>query len=75
MTKATLIKATFNWGWLIGSEVQSIIFKVGALQNPVRHGAGGSEGRQKNTGFQAARTRVLKPMPMVTHLLQQGNTS
>jgi hypothetical protein len=25
MTKATLIKSTFNWGWLTGSEVQSII--------------------------------------------------
>jgi hypothetical protein len=34
MTKASLIKTkqktTFNWGWLIGSEVQSIIIKVGA---------------------------------------------
>jgi hypothetical protein len=25
MTKATLIRITFNWGWLSGSEVQSII--------------------------------------------------
>jgi hypothetical protein len=25
MTKATLITTTFNWGWLTGSEVQSII--------------------------------------------------
>jgi hypothetical protein len=24
MTKASLIKTTFNWGWLTGSEVQSI---------------------------------------------------
>jgi hypothetical protein len=32
MTKATLLKTTFNWGWLAGSEVQSIIIKgmVGA---------------------------------------------
>jgi hypothetical protein len=34
MTKANLIKKkknpTFNWGWLTGSEVQSIIIKVGA---------------------------------------------
>jgi hypothetical protein len=31
MTKANLIKKkkTFNWGWLTGSEVQSIIIKVG----------------------------------------------
>jgi hypothetical protein len=28
MTKATLIRTTFKWGWLIGSEVQSVIIKV-----------------------------------------------
>jgi hypothetical protein len=28
MTKASLIKKTFNWGWLTGLEVQSIIIKV-----------------------------------------------
>jgi hypothetical protein len=43
MAKATLIRTTFNWGWLTGSEVQSIIFKVGAWQHPGRHGAGGAE--------------------------------
>jgi hypothetical protein len=43
MTKATLIRTTFNWGWLTGSEVQSIIIKVGAWQHPGRHGAGGVE--------------------------------
>jgi hypothetical protein len=30
MTKATLIRTALNWGWLTGSEVQSIIIKVGA---------------------------------------------
>ena len=40
MTKASLIKTTFNWDWLTGSEVQSIIIKVGAWQYPGRHGAG-----------------------------------
>jgi hypothetical protein len=34
MTKASLIKTTFNCGWLTGSEVQSIIIKVGAWQYP-----------------------------------------
>jgi hypothetical protein len=29
MTKATLLRTTFNWGWLTGSEVQSIIIKAG----------------------------------------------
>jgi hypothetical protein len=29
MTKATLIKITFKWSWLAGSEVQSIIIKAG----------------------------------------------
>jgi hypothetical protein len=46
MTKASLIKEknpTFNWGWLTGSEVQSIIIKVGAWQHPGRHGTGGAE--------------------------------
>jgi hypothetical protein len=82
MTKATLIRTTFNWGWLTGSEVQSIITKAGAWQHPGRHGAGGaesstssSEGCKQNTDFQAARMRVLKPIPTVTHLLQQGHTS
>jgi hypothetical protein len=43
MTKATLIRTTCNWGWLTGSEVQSIIIKVGAWQCPGRHGAGGAK--------------------------------
>jgi hypothetical protein len=43
MTKATLIRTTFNWGWLRGSEVQSNIIKAGARQRPGRHGAGGAE--------------------------------
>jgi hypothetical protein len=29
MTKATVVRRTFNRGWLTGSEVQSIIIKVG----------------------------------------------
>jgi hypothetical protein len=44
MTKASLIKkTTFNWGWLTGSEVQSIIIKVGAWQYPGRRGTAGAE--------------------------------
>jgi hypothetical protein len=43
MTEATLIRTTFNWGWLTSSEVQSIIIKVGAWQHPGRHGAGEAE--------------------------------
>jgi hypothetical protein len=42
MSKATLI-TTFNWGWLAGSEVQSIIIKERTWQHPGRHGAGGAE--------------------------------
>jgi hypothetical protein len=63
-----MTKTTFNWGWLIGSEVQSIIVQVGAWQHLGRHGAGGaasstsrSKGKQEKTGFQAAKMRVLKP--------------
>jgi hypothetical protein len=43
MTKATLIRTAFNWGWLTGSEVQPIIIKVGAWQHPGRHSARGTE--------------------------------
>jgi hypothetical protein len=51
MTKASLIKTkqnktkqkTFTWGWLIGSEVQSITIKVGAWRYPGRHGTGRAE--------------------------------
>jgi hypothetical protein len=32
MTKATLIKITFNWDWLTGSEIQFIIIKAEAQQ-------------------------------------------
>jgi hypothetical protein len=30
MIKATLVRTTFNWGWLTGSEVQSIVIKAGS---------------------------------------------
>jgi hypothetical protein len=43
MTNATLIRATFNWGWLTGSEVQSIIIKMGTWQHPGKLGAEGAE--------------------------------
>jgi hypothetical protein len=81
-TKATFIKTIFNWAWLTGSEVQSIFIKAEAWQHQGKHGAGGTEsstscskGKQENTAFQAARLMVLKPIPTVTHLLQQGHTS
>ena len=58
MTKATPIRTTFNWGWLIGSEVQSIIIKAGTWQHSGRHGAEGaesstscSEGNYEKTGL------------------------
>jgi hypothetical protein len=28
MTKATLIRTTFIWGWLVGSEIESIFIKA-----------------------------------------------
>jgi hypothetical protein len=72
MTKVTLIKTTFNWGWLTGSEVQSTIMKVlGTWEYPGRHGAGegaesstsSSEGCWWKTDFHAAKMRVLRPLP------------
>ena len=80
MTKATLIRTMFNWSWLIDLVVQSIIIKVGTWQHLARHGAAGAEsptssfeGCWQNTGFQAARMGVLKPIPTVPQLLQQGH--
>jgi hypothetical protein len=43
MTKASLIRATFNCGWLTGSEVHFIIIKARIRQHPGSHGAGGAE--------------------------------
>jgi hypothetical protein len=43
MTKATLIRTTFNWDWLTGSNVQSIIIKAETWQHPDRHGGGGTD--------------------------------
>jgi hypothetical protein len=40
MNKASLISTMFNWGWLTGSEVQSIIIKAVPWQCPDRHGTG-----------------------------------
>ena len=52
MTKASLIKktTTFNWGWLTGSEVQSIIINVTVWQHPGRHSAGRAE-QMKSSEF------------------------
>ena len=36
MTKAILIKTTFTWGWLTGSEVQFIIIQAGMVQEELR---------------------------------------
>ena len=81
MTKASLIKTALNWGWLTGSEVQSIIIKVGTWQHSGRHGAGVADSSTPsskvcyhNTFFKAARMTFLKPIPTVTHLLQQEHT-
>jgi hypothetical protein len=43
MIKTTLTRTTFNWSWLTGSEVQSIIIKAEAWQCPSRRGAGKAE--------------------------------
>jgi hypothetical protein len=55
MPKVTLIKTTFNWGWLTGSEVQSIIIQAGAWQRAGRHGAGGAESSTSSSEGRASR--------------------
>jgi hypothetical protein len=57
MTKATLIRTAFNWGWPTGSEIQSIIIKVGTWQHPGRHSAGGAE-RSTDLHLKVARRRL-----------------
>jgi hypothetical protein len=42
MTKASLIRTIFNWDWLTGSEVQSIIIKAPGNMAASRQ-AGGAE--------------------------------
>ena len=71
----------FNWGWLTGSEVQSIVIKVEARQHPGSRGAGvaegssSSKGNQKHAGHpQTARRKLSKPTSTVTHFLKQGHT-
>jgi hypothetical protein len=51
MTKATLIRTTFNWGSLTGSEVQSIVIKAGTWQHPSRHDVGGAESSTSSEGY------------------------
>ena len=56
MTKATPIRTTFNWEWLTGSEVLSIIIEAGAWQYRGRHGAGEAE---SSTSSLKAASRLL----------------
>jgi hypothetical protein len=51
MTKAALIRATFNWDWFTSSEVKSIIIKVGAWQHPGRPGAGAESSTSSSEGL------------------------
>ena len=76
-SKATLIRITFNWEWITGSEGQSTIIKVDSWKRSGGHGAGNvesstfsSEGKQDETGFQEAMMRILMSRPTVTNLLQ-----
>jgi hypothetical protein len=48
-----MTKATFNWAQLTGSEVQSIIIKVGTWQCPGKHYTGGEcEGGNSNDAWE-----------------------
>jgi hypothetical protein len=59
MTKATLIRTAFNWGWLTGSEVQTIIIKAKTWQYPGRHGAGGAESSTSSASSRRLTSRQL----------------
>jgi hypothetical protein len=66
-----LLERTFGWGWLTGSEVQSILIKAEKYGNA----QAGSEGNHEKTGPHVARRGISKPTPTVTHFFQQGHTS
>jgi|UPI0000F4F55F hypothetical protein len=51
MTKATLIKATFNIGWLTGSHVQSSIIKARSMAASRKHGTGGAQSSMSLSEF------------------------
>jgi hypothetical protein len=56
MTKAVFIRTTFNWDWLTGSEVQSIIIKAGTWQHLGRQG---TEGAENSTSSSKAASKKL----------------
>jgi hypothetical protein len=71
MTTATLKRTTFSLGWLTGSKVSPLSrWEHGSIQA----GMVQEELRALHHHLKAARMRVLKPVPTVTHLLQQGHT-
>jgi hypothetical protein len=57
----------------MGSDIQSIIIKVGTWQYPGKHDAEGA--KSSTSGSQVVTRRVSLPTPTVTHFLQQSHTS
>ena len=57
MTKATLARTTFNWGWLTGSEVQSIL-TIGGKHGGLQADTVPEEPRALHLDPKAARRRV-----------------
>jgi hypothetical protein len=74
MTKRTLIRTAFNWGWLTGSEVQSITHgsnQAGIVQEELRvlHLVLKANMRRL-ASRQSSKKRVSKPTPKMTQFLQ-----
>ena len=60
MTKASLIKTRFNWGWLTGSEIQPIIVKARAWQHgSIQAGMVQAEMRVLHLHLKAASGRLI----------------
>jgi hypothetical protein len=72
MTKATLIRTTFNWVWLTGQKFNPLSSRQ--EHGSVQAGMVQEELRVLHLRLKAARMGDLKPIPTVTHLLQQGHT-
>jgi hypothetical protein len=63
MTVAGLGKTTFNWGWLTGSEIQSIIIMVESMAVSRQAGMALEELRVLHLHLKANRRRLASRQP------------
>jgi hypothetical protein len=62
MTNATLIRATFNWGWLQVKKFGPLLSRQEAWQYPGRHGVGGAESSTSDPKANRRRLSILRQL-------------